>query len=338
MKLPIYSLIAFCVLNAFLSRDSMANQQKQTMPISSLWAKLAQGETRLPKDIQSLFLEDVRNFEYENQYIPEKQHGMFRVMCFNVRMWTTVHEESNFDTASSLIQKLDPDILILQEVVDWQRTYNHYVACGYNAIAAHCKTKNPPFSPVIFAKNCTIVKAEDVVFKAQMNPSRELCYVRLDVIKNGLPITVYNTHLEVDQKQLCLSTEDVRKKELEEILADIKQLDHQNIIIAGDFNSVQEKDYAYTVDGQPVWDLLKQAYASNNVPLVPQVLDVMACQGYRTSFEQIGWAGPKFTNWASRVLDFVYLSSGWRLKQLGSYIYYTDMSDHLPIIVDFTLD
>lgn len=338
-----FTIFSFFVLG-FVG-ESMAEKQKQTMPIPSLWRNFSSDTIRSPKTVQSHFLEDVHGFEAENHCIPEKDNHL-RLVNFNVRMWTTIHEEPNFDAAQVLIQQFDADILVLQEVVNWEKTYAQLVLQGYNMSAAHCVTQNPPFCPAIFVKNGKVAGIKDEICKAQMNPKRQLSYVRMDLLcgTSETPLAVYGLHLEVDQKQLGLSTEDVRLQQLSEIIEDTKTLHHKNVIIAGDFNSVQQKDYAYMVNGRSVWDMLNASYAAYNVALEPQVLDCMAQEGYLDSFAFLGWQGPKFTNWASCVLDFVYVPAAWQrseahgVKPVASYVYYTDVSDHLPIIVDFQVD
>lgn len=308
--------------------------QQQTMYPSSGWHYFDKGWLNSIQDLQNTFLKDTQKHAVENKYIPAKKKNILRVMTFNICMWHTIHKDPNFNQIGELIKALDPDILILQEVVDWPKTLAFYVSCGFSPLAPMCDTKLPAHTPAIFAKNCTVTYIHGALFKDQMNLQRELSYVRLDADFNGMPLTIYGIHLEVDQIQTGYSNEDIRKKQLEELVADAKNLPHNNVIIAGDFNTVRKQDYEYSPDA---WQLVKKAYASVNIDIKPQALDYLTEQGYSTSFELLNWHNPKYTNWACRALDFICMSPCWSLPIVGSYVYYTDLSDHLPIIADFQL-
>lgn len=331
--LPI--LLSLNILCSSLFASINGRHQQQTMHPSSGWHCLENGWLDSIQDLLNTFLQDTEKHATENKYIPLKKQDMLRVLTFNVCMWHTIKKDPNFKEIGQLINSLDPDIIILQEVVDWERTRDYYVSCGYDPLAPACITKSPPHGPAIFAKNCTVTYIQNSIFNAQMNPQRELSYVRLDADFHGVPLTIYGTHLEVDQIRTGYSNEDIRKQQLQEIIADSTQLAHTNIIIAGDFNTVREKDYRDLKDRSDVWLLVKKAYASVNIELEPTALDYLAEERYCTSFELLNWQGPKYTNWASRVLDFIFMSPGWTLPVVGSYVYYTDLSDHLPIIADF---
>jgi endonuclease/exonuclease/phosphatase family metal-dependent hydrolase len=349
-----YYFLGFLFL--LLDSQTVAEEQQQTMPIASIWKSVPTSTwvyraasiispwlpqslfaNRYTNKAKQLFLDDVKNYADQNNYIPNKKKKTLRIMNFNVRMWTTINDKPNFDAVISVIKKLDPDIVILQEVTEWQKTYNAFVMMGYNTKAASCITKDPTFGVAIFAKNCEVKNTAASIFKHQRNPHRELCFVRLDAIINKKTISIYGTHLEVDQKETKELIEDVRAQQLQEILADAQ---HQNIsstIIAGDFNSVRPEDYQYIVNGINGWELLQRTINFQfKQELQPKVLDLIRQNNFRSSFELLKWQNPHFTNWTGRTVDFIFFSSDWKLP-IGSYIYYTDVSDHLPIVVDMQL-
>ena len=336
MKRLISIFLSLHIICAGLATNTIA-QQQQTMRPSSGWHCFEKGWLNSIQDLQNTFLEDTRMHAGENKYIPAKEKNILRVITFNVCMWHTIHKEPNFQEIGQLLKVLDPDIIILQEVVDWEKTHAYYVSCGYSLLAPMCDTKLPAHTPTIFAKNCTVTYIHGAVFEDQWQAQRELSYVRLDADFHGIPLTIYGLHLEVDQIKTGHCNEDIREKQLEELVADAALLPHKNVIIAGDFNTVRKQDYCYTIDHMDVWQLVKKAYASVNIDMEPHALDYLNAQGYRTSFELLNWHNPKYTNWASRALDFIYMSPGWSLPIVGSYVYYTDLSDHLPIITDFKI-
>ncbi len=226
----------------------------------------------------------------------------------------------------------------MQEVNDFENVHDTLVALGYDSVAASYGTPNqdPPFCPVIFAKNCEVKNALGRVFKNQRHDKRELGFVRMDLSVDGKDLTVYSTHLEVDQMNSLQHMEALRTKELEEIFADMKQLSHTNVIIAGDFNSIRKRDYQYYVNGMRAWDVLKKRFESQfKKPFYKQtVLSLFEQHKFTSSFDLLGWQGPKVTNWFGAVLDFVFFSPDWPLPLKGAYVYYTDASDHLPVVVD----
>lgn len=327
------------MMNFLVLINCKAIEQKQSMPMACVWSSIE--PEKLPVSlpaVKQLFLDDIKKHTPENNYIPLKQSKTIRMMTFNVRMWTTLQDTSNFEQACELINTLDPDIVLLQEVVDWQKTHQQFIKLGFNPLAASCITRNPSFGVAIFAKNCQVLGSKAACFVHQRAVERELCFVRLDICINGVACAVYNTHLEVDQLVVGGSVEAVREQQLREIFADISTLSHKNVLIAGDFNSVREADYNYQVSNRKGWDLLNDNSLSIfNKPLQPTVLAVCQEQKYRSVFEKLGWHGPKFTNWSGRVLDFVFASKEWQLPLKGAYVYYTDISDHLPLIVDIAV-
>lgn len=316
---------------------SMSIKQKQTMSPSSLIVALAQGTIPTIEEARRLFLEDCKNNISENGFIPCKKNGALRILTFNVRMWTNIGDKPNFLDTLEVIKTLDPDIVILQEVRDWEKTYAHFMKMGYDPHAVACITKDPNFGPAIFAKNCIVKNSFAAIFKHQSASNRELSFVRLDISYHNNDLAVYGTHLEVDDYLTKESNEKVRTAQIREILQDTKKLSHANSIIAGDFNTVRKSDYNYMINNQHAWDLITKLYTifiSQKPEL--EALGLLTNNNYRSSFELLQWKNPTFTNWLSRALDFIFFAPS-KITILGSYVYYTASSDHLPVLTDFEI-
>jgi len=58
----------------------------------------------------------------------------------------------------------------------------------------------------------------------------------------------------------------------------------------------------------------------------------------RSSFSVLKWPYPNYTCWAGHPIDFLFIGSAAQKNVLGSYVYHTLSSDHLPIIVDLDLE
>lgn len=313
----------------------MAFEQKQTMPQPSFLLTIADGTFSSFDQAKKAFLQDVENNYYENDLIPNKTDSIVRIMTFNVRMWTNLMDQSNFEEIGHLVKKLDPDIVIFQEVMNWQKTYEYYINLGYDAQAVSCITTDPCFGPAIFAKNCIITSSFGSIFKNQSSPQRQLSFVRLDINIRTTKISVYGTHLEVDNFHSKESMEHIRARQLEEIFNDSAQLPPDSVvIIAGDFNSVRKDDYNYFINKHNAWDIITTLYYTQlGKKIALQALNLFAKNNYRSSFELLQWQNPKFTNWFCRALDYIFFSPS-AVNVRGSYVYYTPLSDHLPIIVD----
>lgn len=312
-------------------------QQKQTMPIPSVWFENLQKNPLSPEEIKEAFLKDVRKYCSENIHIPSKSKNSLRIMTFNVRMWTNIYDQPNFNQIVKNIKELNPDLLILQEVTDWEKTSTYFNQLGYDQIGISCITKNPSFGSAILAKNCLVKNHFSSIFSNQSDSSRELSFVRLDLEVNNKNISVYGTHLEVDDLKNKKSLEIIREKQLEEIFKNIRTLNHSNIIIAGDFNSIREQDYDFKINNFMAWNLLKMRYEYIlKATFNPSTLSLFSKYGFASSFELLGWNGPKFTSWIGAVLDFIFFNAN-NFSLEGSYVYYTDSSDHLPVIADILI-
>lgn len=55
------------------------------------------------------------------------------------------------------------------------------------------------------------------------------------------------------------------------------------------------------------------------------------------SFNQLGWHMPDYTCWAGHPIDFLFAGNAAKNHVIGSYVYHTLSSDHLPVIIDLDL-
>jgi len=123
-------------------------------------------------------------------------------------------------------------------------------------------------------------------------------------LPNRRTITMYGTHLEVS------GTEEIRGKQVQEILKIVKLFNNNNVMIAADFNTVRE-----------------------NSPI-----KILQKAGFKDCFTYLGWQHPTYTSWTGKEIDFIFLSPKWNLPLAGCYVYYDAASDHLPIIMDIKLE
>lgn len=179
-------------------------------------------------------------------------------------------------------------------------------------------------------------------------------------LPNNKQISVYGTHLEVrpimakspDGKGRALTSDAVRKEQMEELLEYIKDNDtNDNIIIGADFNTFRKQDLLdYNIAGKTLWSIMEKDWGnilqetSKDVPSslkqfvdkapVTMALDYVASQGYRDSFTRGGFTAPQFSVWTGTLIDFLFLSPKWNLGINGGYAFYSWASDHIPVIMD----
>lgn len=113
-------------------------------------------------------------------------------------------------------------------------------------------------------------------------------------------IHLYGTHLEVSDGQ-------VRENQAKQIIKEMN-LSGKSLLV-GDMN--------------------EQANGS--------AMQHFTSHGLTESFASLNWPAATYTCWAGTPIDFILLSSTLKADLLGSYVYHTTSSDHLPIIVDIRM-
>ena len=319
----------------------------------------------------------------ENPKIPAKTADICRVATYNVHFWRNPYvkwgkkDKYDFDEIIKVIAKVNPDILILQEVaggiMSWKdEFYKIFKGMGYGYIACcstsekgvdadgnlyNCILSKYPFAKPAIKKQFTI--NPDITSKDQ-NPEQR-CFVGAEIqLPNNKHVSVYGTHLEVrpiimrtaQGEKRELTPENARKAQLEELVEYINANDkNNNIIIGADFNGFRKQDLQYTIGNKTLWTILQESWSDilkvSDIPrnvssladLQPSslALDYLAGQGYRDSFAVSGFQPPQFTTWTGTRIDFLFLNSAWNLPLKGSYVFYNWSSDHIPVFMDIRI-
>ena len=319
----------------------------------------------------------------ENSKIPKKDSSFCRIVTYNVHFWRNPYggwgkkNSIDFYRMFHIIYRLQPDILILQEVGGAQQdmALEFDAECkkqGYHYTACCSTSEHGPEAPG-HLYNCIISKYpfKDNPIKKQftVNPdpsiktqnSEQRCFVGTQIqLPNNKIVSVYGTHFEVrpiisknGQKQQSFTPENARKAQLEELLKFIKDNDkNENIIIGADFNGFRKQDLqAYSISNRSLWTIFEQNWKDllNEMGIPANLfhladkeppsfaLDYIASQGYRESFAVSGFNPPQFTTWTGTRIDFLFLSPSWNLPLEGSYVFYNWASDHIPVIMDIKL-
>ncbi len=286
-------------------------------------------------------------------------------------------DKNDFDEIVNVIKVVNPDILILQEVAggiqSWKdEFYKLFKEMGYGNIAC-CSTSENGVDAAGNLYNCILSKypfAKPAIKKqyavnpdisvAGQNPEQR-CFVGAVIqLPNSKLVSVYGTHLEVrpiiarnaQGEKREFTPENARKAQLEELVAYINNNDkNSNIIIGADFNGFRKQDLQYRIGNKTLWTILQESWSDvlkiSDIPqnlsylVDPQpssvALDYLAEQHYRDSFALSGFQPPQFTTWTGTRVDFLFLNSTWNLPIKGSYVFYNWSSDHIPVIMDFSI-
>jgi len=295
-------------------------------------------------EIEQLFVEDCAARCHDNHIIPAhmSDDGFLRIVSFNVRLWTDVTWHDRFDETWEVIAQINPDILVLQEVALDERTERiaeKLRTLGFHLSNEWIQHQTQSFTAGAYrATNLVVTKSVPVTTRAQSFEHDTLGYVRVEVqLSSGKSIVVYGTHLDVID-----TTEQIRTHEMYELLTcaihDIQA--KKQVIIAGDLNSIDMKNYkvmnSHSISLQDLITLQYRMYRGcTTEEEVPQLVASMwKGAGFVDSFSLAEQQNPLWTSWWGGRTDYVLCSPQLKPMIHGNYVYYTSVSDHLPIIVD----
>jgi len=286
--------------------------------------------------------------------------------------WVTKHGEKILaEQAATIAQAIDADVLILQEAMnepDDKKDPLLHEACarvrdldellqnkmGYKLFRSQGDGHG---NHVVLATRVAPALVESVVLdtgewpalilndgKPEL-PVRVAVYAELQI--GTLTVGIYGLHLHHKNSLKGFSEENVdglRAAEIETLLADIRKRSADAYLIGGDFNQARRKDY--TAEERLVVERTLERFGSADDN--DGVADCLQAQGFLPCWDEpalrnflqeaVGESSvgaPPFTHWTGLPLDYVYLGPrGAPLRLVGAHVWYTDLSDHLPVVVD----
>jgi len=232
--------------------------------------------------------------------------GNFRIMSWNVHYSYppgTTHNDigiaKNDKNIIDIIREIQPTVVCLQEIqMDSMLARTLFDEYKY-LVRANTGVQN--LSNVIFSK----LPLENTM-KIPLGDNRYCVAGTIDTPNQK--IEIYNTHLTVNGR------DEERKKQLDTILQIAAKNNENAKIVLGDFNALPESEtvkYALKAGFKDVWSLIKTPKISS---LWGHIVD------YILYFGNFGSSG----------------SSKKHSKKIAAKLWYTDASDHLPLIVDFS--
>lgn len=313
---------------------------------ASIWQAYATEGVLDRATIAPSFIKDCARDAVQNQRIPEKTPGIVRIAIYNVHFWTDPLKQKNYPSILETIKTINADILLLQEVrlFNPEKIENDFKALGYThqTFMSMKLWGNDPFGNMIVSKHPYIGEPVKKIYDSDKEQSEKRNFInRLIQLPHNKTISLYNTHLDVRD-----ATGLMRTLEAQELVETAAHDINQNVLLAGDWNAVRQRDYQYHVSGKLVWDLQttnfiqwqKASGVQNIMQHIPtEPLDLIEKHRFKDCFTQAGGTGPYYTVWTGTVVDFIFCAQTWNLPIVGCYIYYSAASDHLPVIMDVNI-
>lgn len=183
--------------------------------------------------------------------------------------------------------------------------------------------------------------------------SRSAAYVEIGVNKQGdQTLGVYVTHLHHINQQ---PAEGRRAAEIESLLHHVSSRKQKTqriaTVVTGDFNQARIQDYA-----ADEWAVIAAGLSKVQQPQVDGVHDALRKAGFVCAWDEappwtnlFGRSAPAFTHWTGTTVDYLYFFDEAASQELdskdnvgcakiiGTYVAFSDLSDHLPIVIDLAI-
>lgn len=271
---------------------------------------------------------DMKELEKYNENLI-LQSGL-RIMTYNVHFWMNAEEkEVNFNKVVELIKRLSPDIICFQEILipDLGKKEVHsdkfsiedvYTPLGnigykyrvsFRASKYKCKI-NTSFGNSIYSKN-PIYDTKGLTLKTTIKSNNKCCLLAKIKYQNSY-IWIGSVHLDVHD-----TSGRVRQQQIKNLLSRIQDISLP-LLICGDFNCLKEDDY----------NSEQKEWLKNNSIGNPDFESITLMNEFEELFPFLN-----YTCWTGRRTDYMFVRNfSFSIKNRS--VYYTNTSDHLPLILD----
>lgn len=240
-----------------------------------------------------------------NQYIPSAPRGGLRVVTFNLHFFRSLYDEqSNVSSVLEDIRNLDADILLLQEAVssdfhpDRQAFDRALDSMGY--LYRH-------FDIIAgFREGNMIASRLPLRNKASIPLGSNRILVMADVeLQDHRLLTIYSCHWEVKSSEIRMSQSHMVLDKIAE-----RNGSDSMYILGADFNAMYDS---------------------------PEMQNLFEGGRMSVSFDVLGWDRPDYSCWSGNAIDWLLPGNGLQQHVMGTYVYHSVSSDHLPIIMDLSI-
>ena len=300
------------------------------------------------KDKQSIIKKkyDFKNIFQKKNKIEVKKINNIRISTYNIHYWTDVYEKPSLTKILEDIKYINSDVLFLQEVVfgikyelhgktvNTEKIINKLESLGYFII--FCNTlptwfggiygnmmciKNR-YKNIIDNTNYTFEKSiKSCIVSGNKEGTKETrCYIKLEF----LDFVIIGVHLDV-----CSEIE--RKKQIKMIikLLDNKKYKNKKLIILGDFNTTDIRQYSDNIIKN---EILNYVFNNNRYQMNNGLIKLIKNNNFKSSTESLNINN---TCWSGIQTDYIFIKG---VSTFKPQIYYTNNSDHLPLIIDIKLN
>ena len=249
-------------------------------------------------------------------------------MTFNIHMWKNSYNIDSFDYQLDLIKKINPDILFLQEAT-WQDKnddkikkfikldYKYFILSN-NDYYKNDNNEYIYYGNILFSK-LPIIYYEIISLNIDYLPEKHSC-----IYANINNIHIFGCHLDVYD-----NSDKSRLLQLTNIFKKTKKLQYNNIILLGDFNLLNK--YQLT-DSE--WNYIQKHDLLRNVHSKSEAIDIIYYNNFSDIYDYLSKKPPKFSCCYDRRIDYIFINNNTNLNLYDINIVYTNVSDHLPLILD----
>lgn len=194
--------------------NNLMNKEKNGY-ISSIIKLIAEKKKLDVFDKKNLFKNDCYSNLFRNKEIPKKDSSLFRIVSYNVHMWSDPFNIDNVNQVFNLIDELSPDVLILEECgINKKKVLDEHVSTvskefkklGYKFHFCGCKgfeIDNELYGNLIAVKNHLKVEFASKVYNIPNHEER--CFVRTKIKNFGSKdLLIYGLKFQKKKKKLTL--------------------------------------------------------------------------------------------------------------------------------------
>lgn len=296
-----------------------------------------------------------------------------RLLTWNINMLTGVDGRTSVEphSVADVLNSLNCDVMAIQEapVSGLDKLWSSYFVQPMKRMRlldqlldkmGYTSLRSPAYNPTLLATRLPVIDTHEgpVLDKEPVrslngtsiwSEVRAARYAELALPANN-SLAVYATHLHHKDIEIKEGQDlpGVRKREMS-VLLDHWQRSSSAApaaatIVLGDFNQPRSQDY-----GAEEWDVIVAGLSNQDVaqPEDDGVDKVLKSAGFVCPFDEVGvnnnFAGrtaPPLTHWTGTAIDFAYINAIdlSTTKVVGTYVHYTPLSDHLPLITDLQID
>lgn len=274
---------------------------------SSVWAATPQFQPASYNKSQPVSRETFEDFEgkhlHLNQAIPQASEARIRVATYNVHYLRDLHDtKSNVQGVLADVRAMDATAILFQEVLgspeDASRAAFERGLDSLGYIYRFFARPPGAFLGNMIASRHPLHNTAAV----DLGSRRVLAEAQLR-LANGKALTLMCTHW--DHKSPA-----VRLGQSQRLVAHIRAKGHTDYVLGADLNARHQS---------------------------PAVQNLVTSGPMKTSFSALQWPHPDYTCWAGWAIDFLLVGPAVERSVLGTYVHHTLSSDHLPVLMDLSL-